>query len=252
MGMLQAFTTNARPRPGAGRCLVEVRRGTAARIKPGASIRLMPERAAEPRQTANQKVKDWAMVQQVIAGDADVGEHLFARHTRKLHRIAFSLLQNREDAEDAVQNGLCKAYASLSSFQGRSSFSTWLTRIVINAALMIRRSRTAHPEASLDEILDAQPEKLPRGMFEKRRDPEKLCAANETRAIIEKHIRELPPRLQTAFRLSAIDGLSGAESSAALGVPATALKSRILRARRKLAHRLEQSHQVGRIALTLG
>ena len=133
-------------------------------------------------------------------------------------------------------------------FQGRSSLSTWLTRIVINAALMTRRRQNAHYDASLDEILDSRPEYLPHGVIDTR-DPEKLCAANKTNALIEEHVRRLSPPLQTAFRLRARDGLSVAESCQALGIRSSAVKSRIVRARRKLACSLQQSGEIGTMAL---
>jgi len=179
--------------------------------------------------------KEWAVVQQAIAGDPHAQEHLFARHTGRLYRTAFALLHHKEDAEDAVQDGLYKAYTNLRSFQGRSSFSTWLTRIVINLALMTRRKKSTCLDASLDEILGSQREQLPHGVVDARPDPEKAYAAIETNALFEQHVRQLPPTLQTAFRLRAINGLSTRKSSHALGIPATAFKSRIYRARRKPA-----------------
>jgi RNA polymerase sigma-70 factor (ECF subfamily) len=144
------------------------------------------------------------------------------------------VLQNKEDAEDALQDGLCKAYSSLRTFQGRSSFSTWITRIVINSALMARRRKLAHSEASLDEMLDNQPVQLPRGIVDARPDPEKLYAETELNARVEEHVSQLPPALQAAFRLYVIEGISGPESSKALGISPSAFKSRVFRARLKL------------------
>jgi RNA polymerase sigma-70 factor (ECF subfamily) len=179
--------------------------------------------------------KDWAVVQQALAGNAEAQERLFAPHARRLYRIVLALLNNKEDAEDALQEGLCKAFTSLRSFQGRSSFSTWLTRVVINSALMACRRKSAHREASLDEILDSQSEQLPRGIVDARLDPEKLYVATELNARVEEHVSQLPPALQAAFRLYAIHGISGRESSKALGISPGAFKSRIFRARLKLA-----------------
>jgi RNA polymerase sigma-70 factor (ECF subfamily) len=196
--------------------------------------------------------KDWALVQQAIAGDADAQEQLFAPHTRRLYRIVFALLPNKEDAEDALQDGLCKAFTSLRSFQGRSSFSTWLTRIVMNSALMARRRKRVHPEASLDEILDSQPEWLPQGVVDPRPDPETIYAGIEINALVEEHVRQLPPALQAAFRLQAVNGLSTIESSQALGIRANTFKSRTCRARRKLACGLKRSLEVSTIALMFG
>jgi RNA polymerase sigma-70 factor, ECF subfamily len=79
------------------------------------------------------------LIQQAIAGDSEAQTRLFETYTPRLHRIAFNVLRNNEDAEDAVQDGWCRAYSKLHTFAGRSSFSTWLTRIVINSALLIRR-----------------------------------------------------------------------------------------------------------------
>ena len=120
-----------------------------------------------------------------------------------IDRIAFAVLRNTEDAEDALQDGLCKAFTSLHSLQGRSSFSTWLTRIVINAALMTRRRNSAHSQASLDQILDDKPGQLPHGMVDARPDAERVYAAIEIDALVEVHVRLLSPLLQTPFRLSA-------------------------------------------------
>jgi len=195
--------------------------------------------------------EEWAVIQQAIAGNPDAQEHFFAPHMRRLYRIVFALLHNKEDAEDALQEGLCKAFTSLRSFQGRSSFSTWLTRIVINSALMARRRKSAHPEACLDEMLDYQPKQIPRGIVDPRPDPEKLYAETELKARVEEHVSQLPPALQMAFRLHAIFGFSAPHSGKVLGISASAIKSRIFRARLKLACGLHRSLEVSAIGLIL-
>ncbi|MGD0470797.1 MAG: sigma-70 family RNA polymerase sigma factor [Terriglobales bacterium] len=191
--------------------------------------------------------KEWAVVQQAIAGDPHAQEHLFARHTGRLYRTAFALLHHKEDAEDAVQDGLYKAYTNLRSFQGRSSFSTWLTRIVINSALMTLRRRRVRPEASLDEILESQPGRLARGVVKARPDPEKICAAIQIHALVEGQVDQLPAAMRAAFRVAGMDGLSARESSQALGISVGAFKSRIHWARRKLACRLQHHLRLGRV-----
>src|ERR1700729_640845 len=84
-------------------------------------------------------------------GDQQAVDVLFERYHRPLFQTALRVLGNAEDAEDALQDGLLSAYRNLKRFEGRSQFSTWLTRIVINAALMRRRSAKARPAISLDE-----------------------------------------------------------------------------------------------------
>jgi RNA polymerase sigma-70 factor, ECF subfamily len=245
MGMLQAYSSNVWPTVGPPQLPVEVRGERLQRIGPRASRRLNSNRPVGPGNMG----EEWAVVQQAIAGNADAQEHLFARQTDRLYRTAFALLHNREDAEDALQDGLFQAYTSLHSFQGRSSFSTWLTRIVINSALMTRRRKSSRPEGSLDEILDNQRE--PHGAVDEQPGPEELYRAMETNALVEQHVRQLTPAMQAAFRLWAIKGLSTTESSEALGISANTFKSRVLRARRKLASELQQSLELGAIALVL-
>lgn len=235
------LTASARQLP------VKVRIGTPGGIDSRPSRQLNSGRIAPPCD----KRKEWAAVQQAIAGNAEAQERLFAPHTRRLYRIALAVLTNQEDAEDALQEGLCKAFTSLRSFQGRSSFSTWLTRIVINSALMSRRRKSAHPEASLDEMLDYQPVQLPYGVVDGQLDPERLYAEAELSARVAEHVSQLPPALQAPFRLYAINGISGPESSKALGISPSAFKSRIFRARLKLASGLHRSIEVSEIGLML-
>jgi RNA polymerase sigma-70 factor, ECF subfamily len=182
--------------------------------------------------------QDWKLVQQAIAGDSRACEKLFATHTARLFRTTFSVLRNKEDAEDAVQNSFCNAFLNLRSFKGRSSFSTWLTRIAINAALMIRRRRAAHVEASLDEMAEIQPEQLRLRIVHCGPTPEDACAANQSHERLSQQVRQLPPAIRVAFQLRALKGLSAAETCLALGIGNAALKARIFRARHMLADTL--------------
>jgi RNA polymerase sigma-70 factor (ECF subfamily) len=233
--MWQARSSNVRPTASFLQPLVRVRRERRGKTGSGGPTQPSASDTGVLRDIRN----EWSIVQQAIAGNTAAQEHLFAHHNDRLYRTAFSILRNKEDAEDALQDALCRAYASLASFRGQSSFSTWLTRVVINSALMTRRKRSAHPEASLDEILDSKPQKLPGAVA--RPDPEKICATIELYELVEAQVHQLPPLLRTAFRLRAIEGLSASESSFSLGIPASVLKSRLFRARRKLAQGLQQS-----------
>jgi RNA polymerase sigma factor (sigma-70 family) len=92
------------------------------------------------------------LIDRGLKGDARALDILFARNTRALYQTAFRVLGNPEDAEEALQEGLLSAYRNLPRFERRSQFSTWLTRIVINAALMRRRSKRSRPAVSLDDF----------------------------------------------------------------------------------------------------
>jgi RNA polymerase sigma-70 factor, ECF subfamily len=225
-----------------------------ARVRRERRVKSGPGRSPEPNlcdsgATPRDMRDEWSFVQQAIAGNPVAQEHLFSHYNHRLYRTAFSILYNKEDAEDAVQDGLCSAYAKLHSFQGRSSLSTWLTRIVINSALMIRRKRGAHPEASLEGILERKPRKLP-GVIDTRPNPEKICAAIEVNALLERHALQLTPRLRAALRVSA-SGLSCQEAGQALGIAANAFKSRLARARQKLVDALQGSMETKTSALAI-
>jgi RNA polymerase sigma-70 factor, ECF subfamily len=242
MGALTAISGNVvTPAGSTRRARATVRRERPRKIHSRAWLEPNPSKPIAAAVTNDSTSKDWAVVQRALAVDLAAQGNLLARHRDKLYRTAFSLLRSKEDAEDAVQDALCKAFTRLRTFQGRSSFLTWLTRIVINAALMVRRRNSAHLESSLDQILESQQEQLIHVPVDARPDPEEVCAQHEIHALVESRVRQLPADLQSAFRLRAEQSLSGRESSLVLGIPSGALKSRIYRARRKLANELQRS-----------
>ena len=179
------------------------------------------------------------LIRRVIAGDSEAQTRLFATHTAKLYRIALKVLGNKEDAEDAVQDGLCRAYSKLHTFQGRSSLSTWLTQIVINSALMTLRRNKHHLQTSLDGTSDDQ-NILLHNLVDGRPNPEKACINAEMNSLLAEQIRRLPPTTQQAFLLCYVEGRSRSESVELFGVSSAALKSRVNRACRKLASALSQ------------
>lgn len=179
--------------------------------------------------------EDWEIVQRALAGDSDALTTLFGRERVRLYRTAFSLLRNKEDAEDALHEGLLSAYVNLGSFEGRSRFSTWLTRIVLNAALMNLRRRPALPTISLDEIVGNNARPWPARAVDAGPDPEQIYAQVETRDLVEKEMSQLSPLHRSALQLCDIEDLSIAEAAKIAGVKITTLKSRTLRARRQLA-----------------
>jgi len=171
-------------------------------------------------------------------GDEQAVEALFRRYQRPLFQTALRVLGNTEDAEDALQDGLLSAYRNLKRFEGRSQFSTWLTRIVINAALMRRRSAKARPAISLDET--PREEELPASerFADDGPNPEQVFASTEIREMISENLDELSPLLRTAFVLREVQGFSTGEAAKKLGVTENTLKARLWRARQQLAERL--------------
>jgi RNA polymerase sigma-70 factor, ECF subfamily len=171
-------------------------------------------------------------------GDHQAVETLFRRYQRPLFQTALRVLGNTEDAEDALQDGLLSAYRNLKRFEGRSQFSTWLTCIAINAALMRRRSAKARPAVSLDE--PPREDELPAAerFADDGLTPEQVFANTEIREMLSENLDQLSPLLRTAFVLREVQGYSTGEAAKKLGVTENTLKARLWRARHQLAERL--------------
>lgn len=196
----------------------------------------MATEVAQNRQ-ANEQADD-QLIRRGLNGDSAALEILFARNNRSLYQTALRLLGNPEDAEDALQEGMLAAYRNLHHFEGRSQFSTWLTRIVINAALMRRRSRKARPAVSLDE--DPSEDQLPLAdrLAAQGPSPEAIYEGKQLNEMLQANLSELSPVLRTAFLLREVEGLSTGEAAKTLGVSENTLKARLWRARQQLAARL--------------
>jgi RNA polymerase sigma-70 factor (ECF subfamily) len=178
------------------------------------------------------------LIERGLKGDARALDALFARNTRALYQTALRVLGNPEDAEEALQEGLLSAYRNLPRFERRSQFSTWLTRIVINAALMRRRSKRARPAVSLDEFVSDGEMPLAERFADNGPNPEELYAGTELSDRMNRKLAEISPLLRTAFWLREIEGLSAEEAANFLGVSRNTLKARLWRARQELAARL--------------
>jgi RNA polymerase sigma-70 factor, ECF subfamily len=188
--------------------------------------------------TANGRTgrEEWGLIQRARAGDAEALSTLFTRNRSRLYRTALSLLRNKEDAEDALQDGLLRAYLHLGSFEGRARFSTWLTRIVINSALMRRRRIHAHSILPLEEFIATDDVHRTVTAIDHGPDPEQLLAQHQTWAFVEEGISRLSPCLRSALVLRDIQDLSSREAATLSRVKVNVIKSRLLRARRRLAN----------------
>jgi RNA polymerase sigma-70 factor, ECF subfamily len=176
----------------------------------------------------------------IAARDAAAVRMVMQRNNQRLFRAAWSILPNRAEAEDAVQSAYLRAFAAIGGFEGRSSLSTWLTRIVINEALGRERAAKRR-RASLDESsvvdLDAYREKLMRGSTNELL-PDGALARQQIRQMLETAIGRLPPTFRLVFVLREIEGLSVQEAAETLGIPPATVKTRHLRARRRLQEEL--------------
>jgi RNA polymerase sigma-70 factor, ECF subfamily len=163
---------------------------------------------------------------------------LTTRNNQRLYRVAWSVLRNRSDAEEAVQDAYVKAFTG-PPFEGRSSLSTWLTRIVINEALSRKRANAAAKRslAAADvSQLDDYREKL---MGASSRSPEFHMLRAELAKAIEAAIARLPDDFRTVLVLRDLEGLSVEETAQALDILAATVKTRHLRARRRLRQEID-------------
>ena len=134
-----------------------------------------------------------------------------------MFRIAQHITQNREDAEDVVQDAFLKAYGNLGQFQGQSKFYTWLVRIAVNEALMKLRRRRPERMVSLDEDVKTEEDSLPREIADWSPNPEQQYKQAELKDILTRTIQGLPPSFRTVFVLRDVEGLSTEETAEALG-----------------------------------
>ncbi len=198
------------------------------------------------RPLPSQVVKDdeSALVAAAKAGDITAFETLVGRYERKIFRLTQNITQNREDAEDAMQEAFLKAFEHLQDFEGNSRFYTWLVRIAVNQALMKLRKRRPNV-VSLDEDVDTGENMVPRDVEDWGPSPADRYAQTELSGILSKVIGDLDPSFRVVFQLRDIEELSTEETAEALGLTAPAVKSRLLRARLKLRQALNQYFRRG-------
>src|SRR5512146_1304954 len=194
-----------------------------------------------PIQKVDEPVSDeLALVGAAKAGDIGAFEALVKRYDRNVFRIAQHITQNREDAEDVVQEAFLKAYGNLGQFQGQSKFYTWLVRIAVNEALMKLRRRRPERTVSLDQDVETDEDSIPREVADWSPNPEQQYSQAELRDILTKTIQGLPASFRTVFVLRDVEGLSTEETADALDLSIPAVKSRLLRARLQLRERLNK------------
>lgn len=192
-------------------------------------------RAPLPSQVVKEDEPD--LVAAAQAGDLNAFDTLVGRYERKIFRLAQNITQNREDAEDVMQEAFLKAFEHLHEFQGNSRFYTWLVRIAVNQALMKLRKRRPN-QVSLDEQMDTGEELIPRDVEDWGPSPVERFEQSELSDILRKAIGELDPSFRIVFQLRDIEDLSTEETAEALGLSVPAVKSRLLRARLKLRTKL--------------
>jgi RNA polymerase sigma-70 factor, ECF subfamily len=175
-----------------------------------------------------------ATADEVLVAAAKLGDHpafaeLWTRHSHTAFKMACRIMGNRDDAEDVIQDAWMKAYVHLNTFDGRSKFSTWLTRIAINSALMTLRKKRSHPETRM-EVTDGETWQYWE-ITDKTKDVEELYEGHERVERLRRAICLLRPTLRDVVEIHQFNDRSVKEVAELAGLSVAATKSRLLRAR---------------------
>jgi RNA polymerase sigma factor (sigma-70 family) len=195
---------------------------------------------------------DESLVAAAKGGQHSAYAELCRRYSNRTFKTVHRITQNAEDAEDAVQESLMKAFVHLGSFDGRSAFSSWLTRIAINSALMMLRKRRNHPSCSLESFADPEHSLIPIHI-EPSGSPEEACLERERSRKLRHAVTRLAPTLRVVMELRQSRDASIEEIAEDLGITVAATKSRLLRGRaalRRSLGRIQRGTPVRRAAAT--
>ena len=200
---------------------------------------------ATPEQAA--ALNDAELVRRIAARDQPALETLMRRHNTRLFRVARAILKDDAEAEDALQDAYLDAYRHMDGFRGDARVSTWLTRIVINHALMRLRKRarivvpfgeggadqTDHVEADVPD--------------ERSESPPAATLRAEIRRALERRIDELPTAFRTVFVMREVEDMTVEETAECLSIPAATVRSRLFRARGLLREALARDMDMATI-----
>jgi len=205
------------------------------------------KRSCASRQFANVQRRNIAgqdeeatLVLAAKSGDGQAFEILIERYQRRILAVARRFSRVREDAEDIVQQSFQKAFVHLHRFEEKSSFSTWLTRIAINEALMSRRRGHRLREVSIDDLSGGEETALRLEIRDSRADPESALLQDERSRMLCAAINKLTPRTRTAIELRELRELSTEEAARIIGLSVGGLKARVFHGRRKLRRLLKR------------
>jgi len=194
---------------------------------------------------AESKISDKVLVKQFKAGSLAAFEELVHRYEAKVYNMALRFMRNQEDAEEVLQDVFSTLYLKIKGFKGKSAFSSWLYRVIMNASFMKLRKRKSQQTVSIEDLALAT-----RMMFVERapyhshvavQHSESIAIKHQLRAALEQSIEKLPDQYRAVFVLRDVDGLSNNEVGELLDLSVPAVKSRLHRSRLMLRKKLLRS-----------
>jgi RNA polymerase sigma-70 factor, ECF subfamily len=184
--------------------------------------------------------EEYAFLVAAKRGDSAAFEILCKQSANTVFHMARRMMRNNEDAEDVVQESFQQAFIHVKNFNGDSRFSTWLSRIAINAALMKLRKKHRLWDVSLDETGKTEEPSFRMEVEDQGPNPEQLYAQQERERILSEAINELTPGMREAIKLRELDERSTEETARIMGISISAVKARVFHGRRKLRERLNR------------
>jgi len=191
----------------------------------------------------DKKLTDVEVVNQFKAGDALAFEEIIARYESKVMSLALRFTRNQEDAEEVMQDVFTTVYRKIDGFRGQSAFSSWLYRIVVNAAFMKLRKRKQSQTVSIDDLSPAIKQYcIDRETFSGTYS-QNVAVSHEMQAVIQNAVNRLPDQYRAVFVLRDVDGLSNQETGEILNLSIPAVKSRLHRSRIMLRKKLQRYYE---------
>jgi len=194
--------------------------------------------AGAPAKRRTHAKDEYALLLAAKRGDSAAFEILCRQSANTVFHLARRIMRNTEDAEDVLQESFQQAFVHLNRFHGDSRFSTWLSRIAINAALMRLRKKHRQWDVSLDESAETGESSSRLDLEDQGLDPEQLYAQKERQQILSQALNELTPGMRKAIELRELGERSTEETAQIMGISVTAVKARVFHGRRKLRERL--------------
>lgn len=188
----------------------------------------------------DKRISDVGLVEQFKTGDIEAFEEIIERYESKVLNLALRFTRNQEDAEEVMQDVFSTVYRKISGFQGKSAFSSWLYRIVVNAAFMKLRKRKQNQSISIEDLAPAVKQYCIDREAMVGSLPQNMTVARELREVLQAAIDKLPEQYRAVFVLRDVDGLSNEETSEILNLSIPAVKSRLHRSRMMLRKKLQR------------
>lgn len=191
----------------------------------------------------DQKISDVGLVNQFKKGNLAAFEEIISRYEAKVMNLALRFTRNQEDAEEVMQDVFTTVYRKIDGFRGQSAFSSWLYRIVVNAAFMKLRKKKQNQTISMEDLAPAVKQYCMERDTLASAHSHGVAVTRELQEVLQKAIDRLPDQYRAVFVLRDVDGLSNQETGEILDLSIPAVKSRLHRSRIMLRKKLQRYYE---------